>query len=163
MKNQSKQNYADKLNLFHFVHVQLRSVIIYAAFTSIWNTNSKYTLKWRRNRKKKDCSRIYRVKNKLKTWVRHIHTHLGFEHAIVVLCWNACSPLSKSAQVQCLQKKYLKKCLRFRKTQMVLVERSTEPIKTIKILTFYQERETSLYHVRRKQERGKLGFLSCAG
>ena len=41
---------------------------------------------------------------------------------------------------------------------MVLVERSTEPIKTIKILTFYQERETSQYHVRRKQERGKLGF-----
>ena len=44
----------------------------------------------------------------------------------------------------------------------LLVERSIEPIKTIKILTFYQERETSLYHVRRKQERGKLGFFSCA-
>ena len=27
-----------------------------------------------------------------------------------------------------------------------------------KILTFYQKRETSLYHVRRKQERGKINF-----
>ena len=44
----------------------------------------------------------------------------------------------------------------------MLVERSTEPIKTIKILTFYQERKTTLYHVRRKEERGELGFLSCA-
>ena len=82
-----------------------------------------------------------------------MHTHLGFEHAIVVL---------RFAQVQFLKKNYLKKCLRFRKTQKVLVERSIEPIKTIKILTFYRECETSLYHVRRKQERGKLGFLSCA-
>ena len=89
------------------------------------------------------------------------YTHLGFELAIVVLRWNVCLPLSKSDQVQFLQKNYLKKCLRFRKTQKVLGERSIEPIKTIKILTFYQERETSLYHVRRKQERGKLGFLSC--
>ena len=51
-KNQSKQNYADKLNLFH------------------------------------------------------IYTHLGFEHAIVVLCWNVCLPLSKRAQIQFLQKNY---------------------------------------------------------
>ena len=42
-KNQSKQNYADKLNLFHFGHVQLRYHLCYFYFYLKYN--SKYTLK----------------------------------------------------------------------------------------------------------------------
>ena len=55
---------------------------------------------------KKGLLKNFRVTNMLKTYVQHIHSLQHFEHAIVVLCGNVCLPLSKSAQIQFLQKNY---------------------------------------------------------
>ena len=42
------------------------------------------------------------------------------------------------------------------------MKRSVETKKTTNLLTFYQQREKPLCHVRRRQERSTSNFWSCA-